>query len=93
VRKGHGELGVSTADAMGSIGVALLLLAFGLNLLGWTERNSAGYQALNALGAGLATSASYLIGFAPFVVLEGIWCFVSVLALVQSAPRHSAGPQ
>lgn len=74
---------MSTADALGSIGVALLLLAFTLNLLGWTERSSAGYQALNALGAGLAASASYLIGFVPFVVLEGIWCFVSVAGLVQ----------
>lgn len=82
---------MSTADALGSIGVALLLLAFGLNLLGSIERSSTGYQALNALGAGLAASASYLIGFVPFVVLEGIWCFVSVLALAQPAPRRSAG--
>ncbi len=85
---------MSTADTLGSIGVALLLPAFALNLFGWTERSSASYQALNALGAGLAASASYLIGFVPIVVLEGIWCFVSVLTLAQergSARRRAGG--
>jgi hypothetical protein len=37
--------------------------------------------------AGVAAYASYLIGFVPFVVLEGVWCLVSIGAL--GAPRRS----
>ena len=38
---------------------------------------------MNAAGAGLACWASYLLGFFPFVVLEGIWSLVAVVALVR----------
>ena len=58
---------------VGSAGVAILLGTFFLNLFGWLRSESRIYQALNALGAGVACYASYLIGFLPFVVLEGVW--------------------
>jgi hypothetical protein len=69
---------MSFADVIGSVGVALLLIAFFLNLFGFLRRDARGYQVLNAVGAGLACYASYLIGFLPFVVLEGIWCLVAL---------------
>jgi hypothetical protein len=37
------------------------------------SRPSYPYTALNFAGASLAGFASYLIGFMPFVVLEGTW--------------------
>ncbi len=74
---------MSSADWIGSIGVALLLVAFGLNLFGRLGRRSQSYQLMNALGAGLACYASYLIGFLPFVVLEGTWSLVAVTALAR----------
>jgi hypothetical protein len=38
---------------------------------------------LNFAGAALAGCASYLIGFMPFVVLEGTWATVAAVALAR----------
>lgn len=71
------------ADLIGSLGVGLLLVAFFLNLRGRLAHDARSYQLLNATGAGLACASAYLIGFAPFVVLEGTWAAVAILALVR----------
>ncbi|MGH7340761.1 MAG: CBU_0592 family membrane protein, partial [Candidatus Rokuibacteriota bacterium] len=62
---------MSPETMIGSLGVALLLLAFFLNLVRALPTESYPYTALNFAGASLAGYASYLIGFVPFVVLEG----------------------
>ena len=76
---------MTTADAIGSAGVFLLLLAFALNLFGRLAHESRAYQALNTVGAGLAAFASYQIGFWPFVVLEVTWMCVAAAALLRGA--------
>ncbi len=76
---------MSMADWLGSAGVGLLLLAFALNLFGRLERRSRLYQAMNALGASLACAAAALIGFVPFVVLEGTGALVSITALLRGS--------
>ena len=70
------------AEWIGAVGVGLLLGAFFLNLFGWMKTDSGVYQALNAIGAGVACYASYLIDFLPFVVLEGTWSIVAVSAFL-----------
>ena len=74
----------TTAEIIGSIGVFLLLLAFFLNLFGYWQHSTRAYQVLNVIGAGLSCYSSYLIEFPPFVVLEGTWCIVAVVALIKS---------
>ena len=74
---------VTTSEWIGSVGVALLLFAFGLNLFGWLTSTSRCYQGLNLLGAGLACYASWQIDFFPFVVLEGIWSLVALTAFLR----------
>ena len=69
-------------DWIGFTGVAILLLAFLLNLLKKISSNSLSYILMNIIGAGLACLASWLIHYIPFVILEGVWTLVSVLALV-----------
>jgi VIT1/CCC1 family predicted Fe2+/Mn2+ transporter len=76
------------ADLIGTIGVALLLLAFLLNLSGKLSQRSRAYAALNAVGAGLACAAAALLPFMPFVVLEGTWALVAVVALAR--PRRES---
>lgn len=76
---------MTLADGIGSIGVALLLLAFVLNITSALDRHSRVYQGINALGAGLACYASWMIGFVPFVVLEGTWCLVAIAAFARPA--------
>lgn len=73
---------------VGSIGVALLLVAFFLNLLGRLHRSSRIYHSMNAVGAGLSCYASFLIGFLPFVVLEGTWSVVACVALLRGTLGH-----
>ena len=80
---------MSASDAIGSTGVALLLLAFFLNLFGWLATSERAYQGLNLVGAGLACWASWLIGFMPFVVLEGTWALVAGAALCNRPRRHA----
>jgi hypothetical protein len=66
---------------VGVLGTGVLLLAFILNATGRLQVSPL-YAAMNAIGAGLAAYASLLIGFAPFVVLEGVWCLASIVRLV-----------
>ena len=63
---------------IGSVGVALLLLAYVLLQLKKMETNDLSYAVLNFLGAAMAMWSSYLIDFIPFVVLEGTWALVSL---------------
>ena len=68
---------------IGSIGVGLLLLAFFLNLFKILTQDTKTYVVMNILGAGLAGYASILIGFIPFVILEGTWAIVAIVGLIR----------
>ncbi len=70
------------SDWVGSIGVAILLAAFLLNLLNKISKDGLPYILMNIAGAGLACAASYMIHYIPFVILEGCWVLVSGIALV-----------
>jgi hypothetical protein len=71
------------ATAIGFAGVALLLVAFLLNLFKLQRSDSHSYMGLNLAGASLACYSSYLISFLPFVLLEGVWALVALFAIVQ----------
>ena len=73
------------ATLIGALGVALLLAAFLLNLLRLLRSEGRPYLALNLVGASLACYASYLIGFMPFVVLEGVWAVVALAAIARAS--------
>lgn len=70
------------AEWLGSLGVALLLAAYFLNLIGRLGRQQRAYHLVNAVGAGLSCWASWQIGFLPFVVLEGVWTLVALAAVL-----------
>ena len=59
----------------------MLLVGFFLNLFGLMRRNSLKYVLLNLFGGGLACTASILIEFFPFVILEGTWTVVALVGL------------
>lgn len=71
----------NTNDIIGFTGVFILLIAFLLNLSGKLSQQSPAYILLNIIGAGLACLASLLIRYIPFVILEGTWTLVSLVAL------------
>jgi hypothetical protein len=75
---------MTVPDIIGSLGVAILLLAYFLNLFNILKSTHPLYSALNAIGAGLSGWASWMIGFMPFVLLEGTWMAVSLVGLYRS---------
>ncbi|MCS5629148.1 MAG: hypothetical protein NZ935_16330 [Planctomycetes bacterium] len=84
---------LNLSEWIGSVGVGLLLLGFLLNLFGYLPYTARSYQGLNLVGASLACYAAWLIGFLPFVVLEGTWATVACFALLRGANRYTQETQ
>ena len=80
---------MKASDILASIGVIILLIAFGLNLYKKLSAESKIYGWLNFIGAGICCFASYLIGFYPFIVLEGVWALVALLSIF-NVPRGTS---
>jgi len=76
------------ADWVGAMGVSLLLFAFAMNVFGVLDRQSFAFSLLNVVGAGVAGYASWLISYLPFVILEGTWCLVSLVAMISAMRRR-----
>ena len=72
---------MNTTDWIGFAGVFLILLAYVLNVAGKTDRDQPAFIMLNLIGAALACLASVLLNYIPFIILEGAWAGVSLLAL------------
>jgi phosphoribosylaminoimidazole (AIR) synthetase len=68
---------------IGSVGVAMLLTAYFMNLFKLVKQESRVYGILNVTGAGLACYASFMIPFIPFVILEGMWAIVALVGMLQ----------
>jgi hypothetical protein len=83
---------MSTADWIGTIGVSILLIAFGLNLLKLLSADSYAYLFLNFSGALLAGLASVLINYIPFVILELVWMLVSLFAIIKKLNNGRTEP-
>jgi hypothetical protein len=71
-------------DIIGSVGVAVILLAYFLNTERLIPVNGKLFYVMNTIGAALACYASYLIGYMPFVILEGAWTLVSIYGLMRT---------
>lgn len=71
------------ADLIAGIGVLLILLAFLLQTFKMIEASSRAYLLMNLIGFALACYGSYLIDSMPFMILEGTWCLVSLIGLLQ----------
>jgi hypothetical protein len=74
-------------DYVGFAGVFILLIAFMLNLSGKISKDGLLYGLMNVIGAGLACLASWLIHYVPFIILEGAWTVVSLVALINNFAR------
>ena len=74
---------MNATDWIGFIGVFQILLAYTLNVSGKLEKNSLAFILLNLFGALLACLASILMKYIPFIILEGVWSLVSLIALIK----------
>jgi hypothetical protein len=73
---------MTATDWTGFIGVAILLIAYFLNLRDIIKKDSLIYLLLNFVGAGIACFASVLLNYLPFILLEGCWTLVSAIGVV-----------
>ena len=71
-------------DIIGTIGVALILIAYFLNTERLIPVNGKLFYVINIIGAALACYASFLINYWPFVILEGAWTLVSIYGLMRT---------
>jgi len=68
-------------DWTGFTGVAILLVAFLLNLRNIIKKDSLTYLLLNFFGAAIAGLASVLLKYIPFIILEACWTLVSAIGI------------
>jgi hypothetical protein len=76
-------------DIIGTAGVGLILLAYFCNTFGLLAGNSKLFFVLNMAGAALASYASWLINYWPFVILETTWFLVSLVGLIKAIRKNA----
>jgi len=74
---------MNTIDWIGFIGVFQILLAYILNVVGKIKKEDLSFILLNLIGASLACLSSILIKYIPFIVLEAVWAFISLISLIK----------
>ena len=79
---------MDTIDWIGFIGVFQILLAYILNVIGKINKEDLSFILLNLIGAGTACLASILMKYIPFILLEGVWAFVSLISFINYIKRH-----
>lgn len=73
---------MNPVDWLGFFGVSLILMAYYLNSTGRISTKHLSFILLNFIGALVACLASVLLEYIPFVILEGVWAFISLQALI-----------
>lgn len=71
-------------DIIGTVGFALILIAYFLNTERLIPVNGKLFYVLNIIGAALACYASFLYANTPFVILEGAWTLISIYGLMRT---------
>lgn len=74
---------MSLVDWLGFIGVFQILLAYYVNISGKVEKTDLSFILLNLIGAAMACLASILLNYWPFILLEAIWTFISLVSLIK----------
>mgnify|MGYP001429333370 FL=1 len=82
---------MNLVDWLGAIGVFQILLAYILNVTGKIAPESWSFILLNFIGATIACTASVLLDYLPFVILEGVWALTSLITLIKKiiSPRNT----
>ena len=74
---------MTLVDWLGALGVFQILLAYVLNLAKKVETTDWSFLILNTVGASMACSASVLLEYWPFIILEGVWALTSLISVIQ----------
>jgi len=71
-------------------GALLILTAYAAHQAGRMSRADVSYHAINAAGGALLLAAAVATWQIGFIILEGAWTLISVVALVRPAGRPPA---
>ena len=71
-------------DIIGTIGFALILLAYFLNTARLLPSDGKAFYVMNVIGAAMAGYSAYYVGYFPFVFLLTAWAFVSIYGLMRA---------
>jgi hypothetical protein len=82
---------ILTPVVIGTIGVTLLLIAFGLNILGVLSGRGRVYLLMNIAGALLAAWYAWSGSQIPFLVLEGVWAAAALVRLIATLTKKAPG--
>ena len=74
---------MNAVDWIGFIGVFQILLAYMLNVMGKVSHKDLSFILLNLIGAAMACLSSILLNYVPFIILEGVWTFISLISLLK----------
>ena len=74
---------MNLSDWIGTIGVAITLLAYFGGTFEYIKMNGRLFFMLNTIGAALSCLGSLLISYWPFFVLEGTWAVVSLIGFLR----------
>ena len=74
---------MNVVDWIGFIGVFQILLAYMLNVMGKVSHKDLSFILLNLIGAAMACLSSILLNYVPFIILEGVWTFISLISLLK----------
>ncbi|MCF7807120.1 MAG: hypothetical protein K9M49_09830 [Candidatus Marinimicrobia bacterium] len=77
-------------DALGFIGLTLLLTAFVLNQLGKLHANAFWYHMMNAVGGYILTWYAVILENIPFIILEFVWGSVALYRIVTFKNSHES---
>jgi hypothetical protein len=70
------------------LGALTILAAYAANQFGWLSTSNLSYSVVNAVGAGVLTVVATLEEQWGFLLLEGVWTIVSLLAIARFAGLH-----
>jgi len=84
---------MTQTDLIGFIGVAILLIAYFLNLINKVKKDGFTYLVMNFIGAGASCIASILLHYLPFIILEASWTLVSAIGLLICFKRRKNDSQ
>jgi hypothetical protein len=82
---------MTISDMIGSSGVVLMLFAFLLNIIDRLDKDHPLYITLNIIGGVLACTASCMIQYEPFIILEATWTLISMWALYDYFKKRKNG--
>ena len=79
---------MTLTDWIGFTGVAILLIAYFLNIANIIKSDSFIYLFLNFAGAGISCVASVMLKYIPFVIMEIAWTLVSAIGILNCLRKN-----